>query len=517
MSAAMKRVKRMFDDRMVYEALWDTAYRYMAPERQVFFRKEGRSPNEIQESVFDSTAIDMAERLANILLSRLTPPWQRWFRLEPGTDIQDPRLREQLRPMLQAAEKQMFMALDESNFYQEVQPMLIDRIIGGTGAMQIRPDFDAGKVIAKCVPLAEIAIQEDNSGRISGISRRGKWCLRDLLMAHSPRLPVELLHASPSKNMDSLDYTVYEASFRTPDGLWEEHVLLDGQGAAGVTLSVETVRFPTLTATRWTKIPGTPYGRGPGLRALADVRALNKVKELSLKNAVKVVAGAYMVVDDGVLNPYTLEFAPGAFIPVASNDPRNPSIAPFPVTGNFDVGMFQMDQLRSGIREVFLADQFGDLSRTPRSATEVAERATIVAQELGATVSRLQHELLTPMLRSVFYWMGQMRQLPPDLDIDGRMLRVDFVSQLAQAQQLDEERNLMEFMQIAAGFGQIDSKAGLIIDVHKALRVIAESKGIPAEVLRNEDEIDGMMAQAAEAQAAGAVTPEQAPPSFAGV
>lgn len=491
------RVEQMFADRQVYETLWETAYEYIAPERAVFFQKNKRSPNEVGDVVFDSTAIDDAERLVNLLLSRLTPPWQKWFRIEAGPGIPDPEMREQLRPLFQMAEDRMKTMLSKSNFYQELQPMLLDRVVGGTGCLGARPDYDNNTIRFKATPLAEVAIQEDNAGEIIGVARRADWSFRELQRIYGERLSPEFIRQAEG-DPDKRKHTLYEAEFRTAAGDYEAYVCLKGQEqflVQGVSVA------PHLLATRWTKVPGSAYGRGPGLRALADVRALNKIKELALKNAAKAVAGVYTVVDDGIVNPYTMSLEPGTFLPVQSNDVQSPSIMELPQSGNFDVAMFQMDDLRSAIARVFLADQFGPLDRTPRTATEIAERTNIVAQELGSTVARLQHELLQPLLKSVWHWMGEMGLLPSELEIDGENLEVVFVSQLAQAQWAMDEQNLLEYTQIATQFGQIDTKAGLIIDVHKALRKVAEIKGIPAEVLRTQQEIQQVIEEAAQAQA----------------
>ena len=45
------------------------------------------------------------------------------------------------------------------------------------------------------------------------------------------------------------------------------------------------------------------YGRGPCLYALPDIKTLNKVIELNLKNASLSIGGVFTAVDDGVLNP----------------------------------------------------------------------------------------------------------------------------------------------------------------------------------------------------------------------
>jgi hypothetical protein len=225
---------------------------------------------------------------------------------------------------------------------------------------------------------------------------------------------------------------------------------------------------------------------------------LNKIKELSLQNAAKAVTGIYTAVDDGVLNPYVLSLDPGAIIPVASNSPNERSLDVLPRSADFDVAMWSIDELRNSIRSIFISDQFGPLDRTPRSATEVAERTRIVAQELGATIARLQYELLIPVLRSVFKWLADRDMLPPELNIDGTNINVEFISQLAQAQWAQQEQNIVQFMSIMTEFGQIDPKAGLLVDIHAAGRKVAEIKGIPTEILRTSEQIEMLMQEAAQ-------------------
>ena len=60
-------------------------------------------------------------------------------------------------------------------------------------------------------------------------------------------------------------------------------------------------------------------GRGPCLYALPDIKTLNKVTELTLKNASISIGGVFTAVDDGVLNPQTISITPGAVIGVSSN------------------------------------------------------------------------------------------------------------------------------------------------------------------------------------------------------
>jgi len=494
---ATSRVEGMFSRRTEYESLWETAYKYIAPERALIYTRDKRTPNEIQDEVFDSTAIDSAERLTNLIVSGLVPPWQRWFRVSPGSGVPSIEDREALRPALQVIEDNMFSLLSRSNFYQEMQPAILDRIVGGTGAIMMKPDKDNQRLRFKCVPLGELAIDEDDGGNIVSVARKFKLSIKQMIKAYGNKVPKELRDISGEKQ-GKPDQDIIALNDETASGLWYYAVIHKGTGAK---LEEKTTKNPVFFVSRWSKVPGSVYGRGPGLRALSDVRALNKIKELQLKNAAKAVAGIYTVVDDGVVNPYTLTFEPGTFMPVGSNDRQNPTIAELPATGNFDVSLFTIEDLRNSILGTFMADNYGPLDRTPMTATEVQARTRIIAQDMGATISRMQQEMLFPIIRAVYSFMAELDLAPEELDLNDEGLQLEFVSQLAQAQQAVDEQNLLEFTQTAVSFGQVDPKAGLIIDVHKALGKLAEIKHISPQVLRTQQEITQLQQQAAQVQA----------------
>jgi len=494
---ATSRVEEMFSRRTEYESLWETAYKYIAPERALIYTRDKRTPNEIQDEVFDSTAIDSAERLTNLIVSGLVPPWQRWFRVSPGAAVPNIDDREALRPALQVIEDNMFSLLSRSNFYQEMQPAILDRIVGGTGAIMMKPDKDNERLRFKCIPLGELAIDEDDGGSIVTIARKFKLSIKQMIAAYGNKVPRDMRERSADKQ-GKPDQDIVAINDQTASGLWYYAVI---HKSTNTKLEERTSSSPVFFVSRWSKVPGSVYGRGPGLRALSDVRALNKIKELQLKNAAKAVAGIYTVVDDGVVNPYTLTFEPGTFMPVGSNDRQNPTISELPATGNFDVSLFTIDDLRNSILGTFMADNYGPLDRTPMTATEVQARTRIIAQDMGATISRMQQEMLFPIIRAVYNFMAELELAPPDLDLDDEGLQLEFVSQLAQAQQAVDEQNLLEFTQTAVSFGQVDPKAGLIIDVHKALGRLAEIKHISPQVLRTQQQIQELQQEAAQVQA----------------
>lgn len=492
-----KRIETMFNNRKTWESLWQTVYEYIAPERALFTQGgQAKDPSSIAEHVYDSTAIDATERLTNLVISGLTPPWKKWFRLVPGPNINDDEA-EQIRPMLDYVEDMVHNELRKSNFYQEMQPLITDRIVGGTGIISFWPPAGPGDGFQfKAIPLAECALEEDNQGNISAVARKVYMSFRDIMRSW-PDGPSQIWREQNENAPDDPKHEVQMICAKDAAGQWQYVIRLAQDKQI---LKQDVKNYPVLYATRWSKIPGSPYGRGPGLRALADVRSLNKLKQLSLENAALAVSGVYTVVDDGVINPWTISITPGAMIPVFSNAPNERSIAPLESASNFDVSQWSMEYLRSSIQQIFLADQFGPLEKTPKSATEIRERTRIIAQELGATISRLQYEILTPIIQAIMQEMGNQDKIPPEIQIDGENINAEFVSRLAQAQWAEEEQNLVEYSQIVAEFGQIDPQAGLVLDIHSALREVGHLKGIPAKHFRTQQEIEQKMQQAAQAQ-----------------
>lgn len=485
-----QRVEKMFEKRTRWDALWDITYRYVAPERAVFFQAQ-RDVNSVMERVYDSTAVDAAERLTNLIASRLCPPWQKWFRAVPGPAIRDPAMREQMQAALQVITDLAHSALARSNFYQEIQPTLLDRVVGGTCGLS---GFSRGReMIFSNVPLQELALEEDAHGRVHALARKYTFTPAEVLRLYRARLTDTIISELSNKN-DTL-CEIHDLCTLTALGDWAFTRVLKHQ--EGVILESSTTSYARLMGSRWAKIPGEAYGRGPALRALSDTRALNRVKELTLKHAARAVSGVYTVLDDGIINPYTISLEPMTFLPVGSNDLNNPSIRELPPAGDLNTAAFVVQDLRSSILKTFLADQFGPLERTPRSATEVAERTRIIAQELGATIARLQYELLTPVLRLVITHLQEHPDIKlPEMDLDDETFRVEYVSQLAQAQQASEEQNILEFAMTAVQFGEVDPKAGLVIDVHEALRRVAELKSIDPALLRSHQQVEELLAQA---------------------
>lgn len=502
-----KRVVSMFDrafsKREPFAELWEDVYELTIPERWQRIREE--DPRAIYDSLYDSTAVQAAARLSNLLVTGLVPPWVKWFSLVPGPLLPEDQ-RQALRVQLDLVNKILFIVLNSSNLSQEIQPAFLDLMIG-QGAILVEPARANQGVQFTCVPIDDLAFAEDAEGIVSHIYRRhmvpaweilrnGKWMDR---IGEDSELGRNL-RADTTKT-----HEVKVAVLPTDNNRFSLHTIIQ-QGAGGQPGPMyledpRVLRRNPYLVFRWSKIAGSPYGRGPALESFGDNRALNKVKELTLLNLALAVNPAVTAVDDGIVNPYNLTIAPGAVIPVLSNDRANPPLSAFNDGRSFDAAFFGMKDVRDSLQIAFLADRFSPITGTKMTATEIIERSRVIAQDLGATYSRLQNELLFPLVRNVVGILSAQNILP-DIPIDGNVVDVVFLSQLAQAQRLQEVDSLLQFSTVAQQLGQTDPRAGLVLDSVEVLRRMSELMSIDSAVLRDDAEIDATIAQfQAQAQA----------------
>jgi hypothetical protein len=251
------------------------------------------------------------------------------------------------------------------------------------------------------------------------------------------------------------------------------------------------------------------------LYALADIRTLNKVVELTLKNASISIGGVFTAVDDGVLNPQTISIVPGAVIGVSSNGgPRGPSLTPLPRSGDANLSQIVANDLRTNIKKALLDESLTPENMSARSATEINAKLSELSQNLGSAFGRLISETMFPIVRRSLELMDQMGMIELPLKVNGLEVTVVPQSPLAMANNAERLGEIMQFMQITQMLGPVGQT---LIKMDAVGDYIADQLGIPADLRTTLEERAEMQAQMAEAaammaeQEMGGAPPEQAP------
>jgi hypothetical protein len=244
------------------------------------------------------------------------------------------------------------------------------------------------------------------------------------------------------------------------------------------------------------KVAGEIYGRGPVITAMPDIKTLNKVKELVLKNASLSIAGVYTAADDGVLNPATIKIVPGAIIPVARNGgPQGESLKALPRAGDFNLSQLVINDLVQNIKRILLDESLPPDNMSARSATEVVERMKELSQNLGSAFGRLINETLIPVVTKILEVMDERGIITMPLRVNGLEIKVSAVAPLAMAQNMEDVSNILQYAQIAA---QAGPEGQMAIKVGDMLDMLAEKLAIPQSIRMTKAEREAKMAEAQE-------------------
>lgn len=479
----MKRSEKAYARKLNWRQIYQDCYEYALPQRNLYDGAyEGGVPGQKKMvKVFDSTAIHSTQRFANRLQSGLFPPYGRWMRLEPGADIPMDR-RIEAQAALDIYADKFFTVLRQSNFDLAMGEFLLDLTVG-TAAMMVQPGDGDMPVRFQPVPEYLLAFDEGVDGIPENVYRRMRLKVETIeatwpdakLSDTLKRMMVE----RPTDEVDLLEATTHDIQ----KDEWHYCVIF---GRDKEKIVHRNMRFSPWIISRYSKLAGEIYGRGPLVAALPDIKTLNKTVELLLKNASLAIAGVYTAADDGVLNPQTIRIVPGAIIPVARNGgPQGESLRALPRAGDFNVTQLVLQDIRMNVKKMLLDDTLPPDTMSARSATEIAERMKELATNLGSAFGRLITETMVPVVTKTLQIMDEVGMIDLPLKVNGLEVKVVPISPIAQAQQMGEIEKTLQWFQITQQMGpegQMASKPGEIVDL------IADNLGIPARVRTTPEE-----------------------------
>lgn len=459
-----------------FQQLYQDAYEFALPQRQLYGLWEGGATGtKKMQRVFDSTAINSTQRFANRLQSVVFPPQRKWAKLEPGTSIPIDR-KDQAQTVLDVYNEKMFAVLRQSNFDIAIGEFLLDLAVG-TACMMVQPGDDTSPINFVPVPLFLVAYEEGANGQVDNVYRRMRMKAESIERQWpDAKIPDEMkrrIENKPTDDIDLIEATVLDYKrgdycYHVIDKLSKEEIVYRRRKTSPWVIS------------RYMKVAGEIYGRGPLMTALPDIKTLNKTIELLLKNGSLAVSGVYTVADDGVVNPNTVKIVPGAIIPVARNGgPQGPALQALPRSGDFNVSQLVINDLRSSVKRILLDESLPPDNMSARSATEIVERMKELAQNLGSAFGRLVNETMIPLTAKILEVMDERGLIDLPLRVNGLEVKVTPVSPLAQAQAMEEVNAIMQFLQMSQAFG---SDGALALKMDEVVDYVADKLGVPSLV-----------------------------------
>lgn len=500
--AVIKKLSQLKSARGNFESIWQDIAEYIQPTKDDITTVSSPGSKKYG-AVLDSTAMICAELLAGALHGMLTNPSGVFFGLSTGNRRLD--INDAVRDWIQDSTRRMHDQLNQSNFQTEVHELYLDYVTFATSVMSIEEDMDDDSVVIRfgTRPLREVFIEENSKGVVDCVYRCYELDARGIIDEFGKEgLPQKILAAYDKGTADKFEvlHAIYPKRKATGKDSTKytyvsQYILVKEK----INLSVGGFyEFPWV-APRWSKRAGEVYGRGPGERALPEAKTVNKMTEVTLRGAQKVVDPPLQAPDDGFI--MQLITKPGGinYYRAGSTD----RIETIFNDARIDFGYQAIDMKQKQIREAFYVDQLKLREGPQMTATEVQERTEQALRFLGPMLGRMQKEFLQPLIERLFNIMmrrGLLAEVPAELD--GVELKVTYVSVTAMAQRLSELQNIQRTMQQMTPFAAIDPACMDNFDTDAAARYISQLCNLPQELIRNKEALETLREKRAKAQQA---------------
>ena len=257
--------------------------------------------------------------------------------------------------------------------------------------------------------------------------------------------------------------------------------------------------------TVWEEARGI-YGTGPGDEALADQKGL---EAWEMRKAV----GMEKMIDPPLLAPGTLKrhvkAAPGEVVSDTAFGQSNALRPLYEVNFGTAVRHVQeeVNQISLRLEDVMMANIFANMSLETRPAgmtmTEYMDRRRRSAELMGPTVSAYEPRILGPVIERVYELLDDAGFLPPPPQglSEWAALNVSYQSPMAQMLEQSGAVAAGQFMEQVLPLMQVAPEVMDKIDADQLVDELSQRMGVPASIVRPDEEVALMRRQRAEAQA----------------
>ena len=481
-----EQFNKLKSKRANWESHWQEIADYVLP-RRADVTKSRSSGDKRTTLIFDGTALHACELLSSSLHGMLTNAATPWFSMRFKNEML--AADEESREWLEACTQSMYIALDRSNFQQEIHELYTDLVTFGTSCMMI--EEDPQKLLRFSTRhIKEIYISENDKGVVDTVHREFKMTARAAYQRFGENLSRRLKKIAENNPYDEV--TIHQCV--KPNDKQNPYKM-DDQSMAFTSIyydyedkkiiSVSGFNEFPFVVPRWLKSSSEMYGRSPSMTALPDIKMINKMSETTIKAAQKMVDPPLLVPDDSFVLPVRTQ--PGGLNYFRSG--TRDRIEPLNIGANTPVGLNLEDQRREAIRQAYFVDQLLMSQDVRMTATEVMQRNEEKMRLLAPVLGRLQSEMLQPLITRCFNILLRKEMLPtPPVSLQGQTVDIEYVSPLARSQRTGDVQAILRSLEIISPLAQMMPVMDYL-DPDKLVKHITDVLGVPRKILRSDQEV----------------------------
>lgn len=500
-----KRLEALRGERSSYIPLYRELSDYHLAHRGRFLTSDRNKGHKRNTKQYNNTSRLAARTLASGMMAGITSPARPWFKLSPG----DPELAESaaVKEWMHEVQGLMYRVFSASNVYNSLHQLYAELGVFGTSAMGVFQDFE-NVIWCKPYTVGSFMLGMNGQNVIDSFYREYEisvaQCIKefgeencsnsvkDMWKKGNSESWVKIVHlVEPNDNRDAQSPTAANMSFRS---VYYEADKDNRMGNQDQFLRQSGFKTFPILAPRWDVTGEDVYAADcPGMTCLGDTKALQLAEKRKFQ-AVDRVVNPKLQGPSSLKNKVNLSNQDVVW--TDANGQGLSSIYDF----RPDLGAIQtiIQEAQDRVQRAFYEDLFLMLANSDRrqiTAREVAEKHEEKLLMLGPVLERLHNELLDPLIDRTFDILQENGVLPvPPQELQDTELNVEYVSVLAQAQQLVAVTGLEQVTGFAAQLSQIWPEARHKVDAMQMVDEHAKAYGVNPSVIRSDDQVQDLVA-----------------------
>ena len=508
-STIFSRYDKLDSDRQNFRHTWQDIADYVHPTRNDI-NNSYSSGEKRRTHLLDNTGIVNKELLAANLHSMLTNPNTNWLQFTTGNRDLDREVV--VNRWLERQSEVTIEILNASNFQTEIFSFYEDLAGLCTAGLWIDED-DEMIVRFLTLHINSFVIRENHKGFVDEAYRKFKWTARNIVgeFGEEKALVIPMIKEAFEKNSEQ-EFEIIHAVYPNMDPKRQEskfdfisQYAIKDHVSNNEPFEIDRSGYyekPCIVS-RWKKLAGEMYGRGPGWTALPEMKILNEMTKTTIKGAQKTVDPPVQMTDDGVVLP--LKLIPGG---VNFRRPGSDPITPIFDNYRVDFGIQAMDGHRMRIKEAFYTDRLTLPDRDRMTAEEVNTHQENNGRLLGPLMGRQEVEFLTPTIDRVYGIIERkgLYERPPSEVVEYFKkqkksfveLKTRYKSFLSRSQKASELNKYSRAFEFINAMAQLRPSVLDNIDEDALLLDVLGLQEISPRVIRSPEERDEMREAAAE-------------------
>lgn len=482
------------DEHSRFRNMYEDVYRYGMPGRYQVISETSVNGNKNREVIYSSVFEQSCDEFVQRFQSLVCPVNTNWVDFEAGYMYQkDDQSTVDTNKELSKIANVLNVYKSTSNFDTAFTEASYD-LIPGTTCLCLLEGTPEAPFRFSAIPFVDLYMIEGLSGSVEYYFRKMK--IRNSLVKRQwVGAKFEYEKTKDDECADLLECTYYDYDIKK----WH-YVVIDTKSKSFI---IERIyKCSPFIDLRWAKCAGETYGRGPGLKVIADVKTLNKIKECSLR-ALAFTVPTFTASTDTGYKPDKFVLQPGAINPVPSNATNNPTIRQLEVNPMPDLSHYNEEQLSMDIKKAMFASTIPNDPSPNMTATEVARRVQELDNSLNNSFGRLL-EFLYRLTQRMIEVLQRFGYISPDLDVqsfNGYGFKVKVNTQLANQQSQKEVSDMLQSLQVMAQFDPNMQYTSKVLNMNEMIPYILDKMGVPNKYIRSSEEIAQLEQQEGEAMA----------------